>query len=662
MHAAHARRHGPGAGNLISGNTLGARLISVTTFTVQGNFIGTDATGLAALPNTGDGLSITTSITGLIGGPTAAARNIISGNGLTGLSLDGSVAANTRVFGNYIGVDATGSGAMPNRIGVFLGSIERVIVGGIAPGEGNVIAHNTFDGVITSVAGGVIRGNSIHSNGGSSGIGVDFGAIGTTPNDVNDADAGSSDVQNFPILTSAASNSAGATVSGLIASSAGAPLLLDFYANDVRGLYGFGQGRQYLGTIPVVTDGFGNATFTAQLPAVAAGRFITATATNVNIAPYGHTGEFSQSVAVAAAPEPSGSTPSATGPGFALAGFDTGLGPISVAAGDVNGDGFDDLVTANSKDGTVSVLLANGVGAFADAVAFGTGGKKPAGVVLGKFNGDNFPDIAVTNGGSGTVALLLGVGDGTFGDATTFAAGSKPGALVAADFDHDGFLDLACIIARNKVCVLPGSGTGTLAPGAKTSVGKGPVALAVGDFNGDGFDDLGTANSAANNVSVLRNDGAGGFTHSVSRTGAKPVALTVADFDGDGFDDIAVAHGTSRFVSVLLSHGAAAGAQFASQIKIPYPGLKGARAIAAGDVDGDGRVDLIVANGAAGSFSLLLGRGAGLFRGPFETHLTGEPQAGPVGIAFGDFDGDGRLDFAIAELNASDVVVAFRQS
>src|SRR6266704_2040644 len=111
--------------------------------------------------------------------------------------------------------------------------------------------------------------------------------------------------------------------------------------------------------------------------------------------------------------------------------------PISVAVGDFNGDGVQDLAVANFGSNTVSVLLGNGDGTFRSALTVAAGAG-PASVVVGDFNGDGVQDLAVANYGSTTVSVLLGNGDGTFRPALTVAVGTNPRSLAVGDFNGDG--------------------------------------------------------------------------------------------------------------------------------------------------------------------------------------------------------------------------------
>jgi Calx-beta domain len=297
----------PGAGNLISGNHgVGIDLEGnlVTNNSVQGNFIGTDATGSFAVPNDRDGITITGN-GNLIGGPTAGARNVISGNGRAGAGGNG-VSVNSFIFvaniiqGNIIGANATLTAPLPNvQYGVLI-TTPNHIVGGTAPGEGNIIAFNGFDGVLVTsfppATGNVIRGNSIFSNGyinhpvGIT-IGIDLGVNGVTLNDAGDGDTGANNLQNFPIITLVTVGVNSVNVKGTLNSTASQTFTLDFYANSVCDATGFGEGARYIGAAMVTTDGVGNgsfdATFAQSLPA---NQVITATATDAT----SNTSEFSQ--------------------------------------------------------------------------------------------------------------------------------------------------------------------------------------------------------------------------------------------------------------------------------------------------------------------------------------------------------------------------------
>src|SRR6185503_6308799 len=153
---------------------------------VKGNYIGTDATGTSAVGNT-RGVAISSSTNNLIGGTTAADRNVISGN-TTGVLIQNGT--NNTVIGNYIGTNAAGTAAVSNSDGVYITSAPNNLIGGVGAGEANIIAFN-YNGVVVTVAtatGNAIRGNAIFSN---VNTGIDQGDNGSIEtNDAGDADTG----------------------------------------------------------------------------------------------------------------------------------------------------------------------------------------------------------------------------------------------------------------------------------------------------------------------------------------------------------------------------------------------------------------------------------------------------------------------------------------
>ena len=285
--------------NIISANSDGVTLADAGTLNnmVIGNYIGVDATGLTALANTDDGIEILDATDNIIGGTSAAARNVISGNAEDGVQL-GGVATNNLVQGNYIGVGSDGVTAIGNLSdGVNItsaGTASDNMIGGTESGAGNVIAYNGAYGVqVTPVTstGNSILGNSIHSNT-TSGISL----TGVAGNDLGDTDSGPNNAQNFPVLTSAFTDvTGGIVVSGTINSQAYGTYRVEFFANTGGG----DQGQIYLGYRTVIVDSDGNASFVQRLSgAVPVTATITATATNLNT---GDTSEFSATQAVAEA-------------------------------------------------------------------------------------------------------------------------------------------------------------------------------------------------------------------------------------------------------------------------------------------------------------------------------------------------------------------------
>ena len=367
----------PEARNVISGN--GAAGIGVSNslgnpgvhdIVIKGNYIGTDLTGTLPLGNA-YGVSINSPGNQVLDNVIAAST---AGDGVHISSADGTI-----VRGNFIGTDATGTlrlGNSANGIDMIANGVQ---VGGLVGGEANVIAYNgstnAFNGNGIRVEGGTtgssIRGNSIHDN---LGLGISFGAGGgsPTPNDEGDADTGSNGLQNFPVLKSvgpalADRPEAGTRIQGVLHSTPSTLYDLDFYANDacVRFPRDYIEGRTYLGSGQVTTDGSGTGVFDVTVPiAVAAGERVSATATD----PVGSTSEFSQrlpfTILPASAPPAGGGALTITGTDFepgaavsiggAAAGavVVTNFNKITATAPALPAGSLNDIVVTNPDDST----------------------------------------------------------------------------------------------------------------------------------------------------------------------------------------------------------------------------------------------------------------------------------------------------------------------
>ena len=263
-------------GNVISGNSGDGIDLFGNSVTVHGNLIGTNASGTAALANAGFGIQTSDVGSGVIGGTTAAAGNVISGNNI-GIAIGSS---NNQVFGNAIGTTAGGA-ALPNTFhGIQIVSGTGNVIGGEGSGEPNRIRHNGGQGVrADGGTGNRVSANEISDNGGS---GIDLNGDGVTPNDVGDGDSGPNNLQNFPALTSV-TGGASTSVAGSLDTAAGS-YRVEFFANAAcDGTHG--EGARFLGGRSVPPG-----PFTATgLGATSAGEVVTATATDAS----GNTSEFS---------------------------------------------------------------------------------------------------------------------------------------------------------------------------------------------------------------------------------------------------------------------------------------------------------------------------------------------------------------------------------
>ncbi|NOZ29074.1 MAG: DUF11 domain-containing protein [Chloroflexi bacterium] len=306
----------PAARNLISGNGVGPGIEiqgnGATGNVVQGNFIGTDTTGTAKLGNNGDGIALVGAVNNVIGGatgttpggPCTGACNLISGNDDDGVDMDnkaftGSYASGNKVQGNLIGTDVSGTKGLGNQDnGVELRYANGNLVGGTATGEGNLIAYNGGAGIaVLYGTGNRVDPNIIFSNGG---LGIDLGDDGVTANDPADGDSGGNDLQNYPVLKKGVSDTNGTVITGTLDAAAQTAYTLRFFYDGACDASGHGEGRRFLGSKSVTTDGSGHVAFTAAFSQEISPpyRFIAATATD----PSGNTSEFSRCLDIAAGP------------------------------------------------------------------------------------------------------------------------------------------------------------------------------------------------------------------------------------------------------------------------------------------------------------------------------------------------------------------------
>jgi hypothetical protein len=358
--------------------------------------------------------------------------------------------------------------------------------------------------------------------------------------------------------------------------------------------------------------------------------------------------------------------------------FPVGSRPEPVVTADLNGDGKQDIVVLNQglfpdRTSSVSVLLGNGDGSFQPAITTNLLAGATS-VAVGDFNGDGQLDLAITSGLDNAVEVLRGNGDGTFQDnPLVLPVGTQQNFLpsqqsvAVGDFLHNGKLDLAVVNpGSNTVSVLLGNGDGTFQARVDYAVGALPLSVAAVDL-GNGQIDLVVANHDSSNVSVLVGNGDGTFQPAQNidvKTQAfgldsHPITLSVGDFNGDGKPDLLLSQfvgfdAGESFVTVLPGNG-----DGTFQAPITRDEGFGLFGLAVGDFNGDGKLDFAAAGPNVSAAVVFSGNGDCTF-----ALLGSFPSGGanPFGVATGDFNGDGLPDLVVVNTFSNTVGVLLNTS
>lgn len=292
-----------------------------------------------------------------------------------------------------------------------------------------------------------------------------------------------------------------------------------------------------------------------------------------------------------------------------------------MALTDITNDNIPDLIIANDMDGKGITVLEGDRWIPESRQRFRTPGTvfpTPAGSVTGMatgdFNGDNKLDLALTHYSTNQVSLMLGDGTGSFAMSSSFGVGNSPMTIAVADLNQDKFLDVVVSNTEDAtISVLLGNGDGTFQPERRSTVGKNPRGLVIGDFNQDGWPDIAVANTLGDTLSILLGKKNGLFHDQVQiSAGPYPYSLAMADFNGDGMLDIAVAGFTpwnlyvtndpTTRVHVWLGDGIGG---FPQKVPITPYGFS-STSMAVGDLNDDGKPDLVATDFWNSSYHLLL--------------------------------------------------------
>lgn len=329
--------------------------------------------------------------------------------------------------------------------------------------------------------------------------------------------------------------------------------------------------------------------------------------------------------------------------------------PMSVLAVDFDGDGVNDLMSADELSDYVSLLKGFGDGTFRRTSTL-VAGSKPTALAFVDVNHDNFPDVVASNFLTQDVTVNLGDGHGGFGPKIRSLVSAGPFGIAVGDWNGDTHIDVATVnTSQNNISILRGTGTGSFGNLAQITVGQAPNAILAADFNADNILDLAVTNTNSNNVQIWRGNGTGGFTLNLTLTlaaGSTPSSATAADLNGDTRPDLVVAARGADSVKVYIANGTGG---FNAPISLST-GF-GPRSIRVDDINKDGFPDLLVAQSyisGVGELAVVTGNGSGTTWSAPTVVSTGPV---PTVLTSADFNKDGNLDVVTGNLTGNSLSI-----
>jgi Ca2+-binding RTX toxin-like protein len=344
---------------------------------------------------------------------------------------------------------------------------------------------------------------------------------------------------------------------------------------------------------------------------------------------------------------------------FALSNKDYVVGndPGAIVTASFNGDDFADLAVSNYADGTISILSGNGDGTFKPPTTIAAGLNGVSTLVTADINQDGRPDLVAAADNNSKVSVILSNSEGGFFAPVLSNSSGNINGLAVADFNGDERLDVAAVSRSNYSVSLLLNANSPSAPFSApmtTTITGLPQFVAVGDLNKDGVNDLVVADKTTSSVEVLLGNGDGTFAvqgfYSVPKY---PTFVLIADINGDGNPDIVVASAGTGDVSVLLGNGNGTFQQ--AIVTHVNAGISyGDHSIAAADFNGDHKLDLVVADGRDGEISVLYGNGDGNFSAaqayfPLYSNAEVSTCADAYAVAAGDLNGDSKPDIVVTD-------------
>jgi hypothetical protein len=384
----------------------------------------------------------------------------------------------------------------------------------------------------------------------------------------------------------------------------------------------------------------------------------------------------------------------------------TGTGSGYLACADLNSDGKLDLIIADEFASAMAIMMGNGDGTFQAAneyvaasqaislaiLTFGDGstslltadnlssglfffyvasdgfvaipqlqyiGSGPTSIAAADLNGDGQADLAITDAEAGNIYVKLATGGGNFASPVTYSLGTQPGAVALADVNGDGKIDVIAADVSG-IDVLLGNGNGTLGAVNTFAAGGSLSSITIADFNSDGKPDVAAANPSSGGIALFLGNGDGTFQTAKTillAGGSVPLSAVSGDFNGDGKPDLIVAFSPTDNtqpggIAVLLGKG---DGTFQTPVTITLPGpiiqqavgSASSAALAAGDFNGDGKLDVVttIQGATSNQAAVLLGNGNGTFQAPILTNTNTSPPM----IAITDLNGDGKPDLLLAD-------------